>query len=1092
MLLDSVEAAVGPTSMSRGRRYARTNRVLSLAHDFETGELHGRVIGNGGLYEVSAVLAVENGQFELVDGECTCPIGWNCKHVAALTIAAIDRNELTAAPPAPAPSSWEAPLHPLLGSPAARAAGIPLAFELKLERRVVGSTNTPRLSVRLMRPGARGGWINGSLAWDGLESWNRGVGDLRRDHVALAKELRALQRSGTGLTYQSSYGSDKTLDLGAFDSPRLWALLEEAAQSGLTLLHADDALGEVAPVVSGEVRLDVVGGPDGGLVVAAVLQLDGGEVSEWEPVLFLGASGHGLACAAGDPGPDLGRRPLRLVRLARPAPTALQELLLGGLRLEVPAGDRDRFTLEYSPALQRIAPLVSSDGSFVAPELSAPELVLRAAYGGADHAVDVGWEWRYRVGERTLRAPLSEPAGPAGFRDLEAERALLAAADVEHTGLADFGLLDDRGRPTRRPPVRLTAMDTVRLTTECLPELTERMGLALEIEGEATDFRDVGASVQIGVSTAQPAGERDWFDLGVSITVEGREVPFTTVFAALACGETHILLPDGAHFSLLDPRLQTLRQLIEEARELGDTAAGSLRISRYQSGLWLELVALGIVTEQAEAWRRQVDAVASLETLAVHALPPGLRAELRPYQRDGFSWLATLWDIGLGGILADDMGLGKTLQALALICHARDREPDAGRLPGRRSDERRAQLGRRGGTLRPRPEGDDRHGHAGQVGAGPRRAWPTRTWWSRPTRCCAWTSSATPACRGRACCSTRRSTSRTIRPRRIAACASFAAPFKLAITGTPMENNLMELWSLLSITAPGLFPIPKRFAERYARPIEREADREQLARLRGRIKPLVKRRTKELVAAELPERQEQILALDLHPRHRRIYDTRLQRERQKVLGLLEDMDKHRFTILRSLTVLRQLSLHPGLVDDSAAKIPCVKLDALSEHAREVAQGGHRALVFSQFTSFLGLVRERLDQEGVGYCYLDGRTRQRQRVLERFKTGSAPVFLISLKAGGSGLNLTEADYCFLLDPWWNPATEQQAIDRIHRIGQTRPVNVYRCSPATRSRRRSSSWRGARPSCSAVSWMPAICSPAASPPPMSAACWHSRAR
>ena len=270
-----------------------------------------------------------------------------------------------------------------------------------------------------------------------------------------------------------------------------------------------------------------------------------------------------------------------------------------------------------------------------------------------------------------------------------------------------------------------------------------------------------------------------------------------------------------------------------------------------------------------------------------------------------------------------------------------------------------------------------------------------------------------------------------------------AAPFKLAITGTPMENNLMELWSLLSITAPGLFPDPKRFAEHYARPIERGGDAERLARLRRRIKPLVKRRTKELVAADLPAKQEQTLDVELHPRHRKLYDTYLQRERQKILGLLGDFDRNRFTILRSITLLRQLSLHPGLVDDDHDSGPVRQ----ARRARRAARRRDRLAATARSCSASSPASwrrsaRRLDHEGIGYCYLDGRTRQRERVLERFKNGDDPVFLISLKAGGFGLNLTEADYCFLLDPWWNPATENQAIDRTHRIGQTRPVMVYR--------------------------------------------------
>ncbi|XGU20820.1 DEAD/DEAH box helicase [Rhodococcus sp. 3Y1] len=268
------------------------------------------------------------------------------------------------------------------------------------------------------------------------------------------------------------------------------------------------------------------------------------------------------------------------------------------------------------------------------------------------------------------------------------------------------------------------------------------------------------------------------------------------------------------------------------------------------------------------------------------------------------------------------------------------------------------------------------------------------------------------------------------------------APFKLAITGTPMENNLMELWSLLAITAPGLFPSPTTFTDFYRTPIEKDGDAERLAQLRRRVKPLMVRRTKEQVAADLPPKQEQVLEIELHPSHRAIYDTHLQRERQKILGLLDDVDKNRFTILQSLTLLRQLSLDVSLVDEESGPVPSAKVDALVEQLDDVIAGGHRALIFSQFTGFLGSVRNRLDEERIPYSYLDGSTRNRGEVLEEFKSGAVPVFLISLKAGGFGLNLTEADYCFILDPWWNPAAEAQAVDRTHRIGQTRNVMVYR--------------------------------------------------
>ena len=270
------------------------------------------------------------------------------------------------------------------------------------------------------------------------------------------------------------------------------------------------------------------------------------------------------------------------------------------------------------------------------------------------------------------------------------------------------------------------------------------------------------------------------------------------------------------------------------------------------------------------------------------------------------------------------------------------------------------------------------------------------------------------------------------------------APFKLAITGTPMENNLMELWSLLSIAAPGLFPSPTRFAEYYRGRSRSDGDAELLAQLRRRIRPLMLRRTKEQVAADLPPKQEQVLEVELHPRHRKVYQTHLQRERQKVLGLIDDIDAQPVRDLPVADPAAPAQPGPG-AGRPRARRTCRAASSTrwSSSSREVAGGGHRALVFSQFTGFLGQVRERLDAAGIEYCYLDGtHPRPGRRSSSGSRTATAPVFLISLKAGGFGLNLTEADYCFLLDPWWNPATEAQAVDRTHRIGQTRNVMVYR--------------------------------------------------
>jgi len=1037
--LSGVEDVVGARSFERGRAYARGGRVAVTGWDADTETLCGSVAGQGGLYDTTAFFeAADDGSLELVDGECTCPVGWNCKHVAALVIAAVDSpagpvraHPAPTAPPTP-PPAWEAPLQALVGAPAARSTGTPLAIELGLKPTGMAGGRAWRLSARLMRPGARGGWINDQLAWGELE-WRGRSGELRVDHVDLARELYAVQRvqRPSSFGYSYGYGAERAIDLSDCGA-QLWSVLAQARRIGVGLIHAGKGLGDVPAPVEGEIEIDVTRRTDGSARVAPVLRA---EVGGLAPVLFLGATGHGLVCAdAAD-----GSGPLRLVRLTTPAPPALQALVLDGGELAIPAADLPRFAAEICPGLRSVAPVVSSDGSFTPPQISGPSLVLRARHGDG-HALELGWAWAYQVGETTRRVPLGLDDGFAGFRDPDAELALLDGTSLEAADLEHLGLLDAAGRPAAGPAVRLTGLDTMRAVSDLLPRLRAH-GIEVQAEGEPADYRDVADTLSIGVSTAGIAGERDWFDLGVTISVDGRELPFADVFVALAAGESRLLLEDGAHFSLAEPRLESLRALIEEARALVDAPPGELRISRYQAELWSELAALGVVTEQAQVWERQVGALLDLEALVDHEPPATLLGELRPYQREGFAWLATLWDLGLGGILADDMGLGKTLQALALICHARERDPDAGPIlvvaPTSVVSNWVAEATRFAPSLTVEPVTDTL--------AKSRRSLEELT--GADVVVTTYTllrldADAYGAVEWGGLILDEAQFVKNHRSKTYRCVRELRAPSKFALTGTPMENDLMELWSILSVTAPGLFPDPKRFAEHYARPIERAGDGERLARLRRRIRPLVKRRTKELVAPELPAKQEQLLELDLHPRHRKLYDTYLQRERQKILRLLGDFDRNRFTILKSITLLRRLSLHAGLVDASSDAVPCAKLDALVEQLDDVVAGGHRALVFSQFTGFLAKVRDRLEHDGIGTCYLDGSTRRRDRVLERFRSGDVPVFLISLKAGGFGLNLTEADYCFLLDPWWNPATESQAIDRTHRIGQTRPVSVYR--------------------------------------------------
>ncbi|MGN6792045.1 MAG: DEAD/DEAH box helicase [Streptosporangiaceae bacterium] len=1061
----------GAPAFAKGFQYAQQRAVMHVEWDSSESALRGLVRGSGGNFYATAVYfsALRPGLPPDVEvAECTCPVEFNCKHAVALVLTAvmaIGPAEPFAEEPASSQAvGWQQSLDSLLltsspGISAERPVATPLAIELTLanppndlgQLREAGrrTVSAPlRLLGRLVRPGKNGGWVNGGLSWSKLDSLNY-AGDYQDDHVRLLRELYALYRSrgsrGPYLGY--TYGDDKTIDITAFESSRLWPLLDEAQSAGLRLMYPKK-LGHVVSIGSAEMCLDVTrDGHSGALSIVPVIRME--QVPDGaQPVAFIGNNAHGLVCVdsanAGRGGGDPAGWRFRLTRLGKPVPPQLQRMAFAGQRLEIPASEESRFLEGYYARLRRAASVISSDESFTPPTITGPDLVLRACYG-ADHDLEVTWEWSYRVGDSSLRASLDPAEDHDGYRDPAAEQAVLASVEMHR---ARFGLVGARrGTPggaqlVLTPRMRLSGLDTMRFTTELLPLLSDQPGVIIEITGQPADYREAGDSLRIAISTDEVAGSTDWFDLGVTLSAEGREVPFIDVFLALSRGEQHMLLPDGAYFSLQKPELQALARLIEEARALQDLPPGELRISRYQAGLWDELAGLGVVGHQAVAWQEQVRGLLAPDDAGRTAPPAALQARLRPYQQDGFGWLAFLWKHRLGGILADDMGLGKTLQALALIGHARHADPKMPPFlvvaPTSVVGNWAAEAARFASHLKVVPISET-VARSGQD-------------LSDLTMCAdAVVTSYTLlridfeayAALDWAGVLLDEAQNAKNHQSKIYQCARrLAAPVKIAITGTPLENNLMELWSLLSITAPGLFPNPDRFRDFYARPIEKQGDAELLAQLQRRIKPLVKRRTKEQVAADLPAKQEQVLEVELHPQHRKVYQTHLQRERQKVLGLIEDIDAHRFTIFRSLTLLRQLSLHAGLVDDAHRDLPSSKIDALLEQLLAVAAGGHRALVFSQFTGFLGIVRERLDAEGLSYCYLDGRTRNRPAVIERFKSGAAPVFLISLKAGGFGLNLTEADYCFLLDPWWNPATEAQAVDRAHRIGQTRNVIVYR--------------------------------------------------
>ena len=879
-------------------------------------------------------------------------------------------------------------------------------------RDVAKRTGEILLGIRpLERSASTGAWVQGAATWDAVR---RSPTQYGRDRSRWFADLLSIARD----TLLSGTAGD-WLVADLIESGLFWGHLRAGAEVGIPLVATQKS---TTVVLAGDAAIRAtVGRDDGdGIVVRPDITIDG-RGAEPFAVQTIGHSGVYEIAQQGSS--------IRVTLAEVPISEPVYALLAARTGLAVPARDEAAFFRDAYPLLARRIE-VRPVGRIELPALPAPRAVITLSFRRGD-TVTYTLEWEY---PGFGRVPFS-PSGDA-VRDIAAEDALrdtLRSLWREHLGeeLTATGSFHD--------------VAAAEFVTRTVPAL-EAEGVTVSVEGRRKSYHELTGEPEITVSTVE-SSDPDWFDLGILVKIDGRTIPFEPLFTALSKGRKKLLLVDGSYFSLNHRALDRLRELIDESGALDEWETGP-RISRYQTDLWEEFEDLADEAIPAVSWRATADGLRAATSVPPVAVPSGITAELRPYQKEGLDWLAFLWSHRLGGILADDMGLGKTLQLLALIVHAREageRRPFLAVVPTSVLATWRSEAERFAPTLRVRLRGNTQ---GPSVDASIRdvdllittyavarldEAEYARVEWAGLLLDEAQfvKNPATKLHR---------------------AIASFRADVTFAVTGTPMENSLSELWALLKLTAPGLFASARKFREQYIQPIEQGKVPEneeggayrqrRLEQLRRRIRPLLLRRTKELVAPDLPAKQEQILEVELSSSHRALYDVVLQRERQKVLGLLEDLDRNRFIVFRSLTLMRMLSLAPGLIDAADAKIGSRKLDVLLERVIELQAEGHRALVFSQFTSFLDLAAARLDAAGIPYAHLDGSTRHRQKVVESFTSGVQPVFLISLKAGGFGLTLTEADYVFLLDPWWNPAAEAQAVDRTHRIGQDSQVFVYR--------------------------------------------------
>ncbi len=592
------------------------------------------------------------------------------------------------------------------------------------------------------------------------------------------------------------------------------------------------------------------------------------------------------------------------------------------------------------------------------------------------------------------------------------------------TNVTESGRYNDFYRPTEDP------MDWL---VEELPRLTEK-GFEVYGEESLTRYRRPREPTKTEVVVS---GETDWFDVEGEVEYEDRTVPLSTIKEAVTDGKRYINIGDDRRGLIPEKWLERWADLFEWSRRRGD----GLEAPRATAGWLDELVDEVDDATVDDAFRETLDQLRSIDPESSLPTPEGFEGTLRPYQEEGLAWLTYLNEAGLGAMLADDMGLGKTIQVLALIRERRNRD---GEYPYTMVVAPRSVLRNWEREINRFVPDVSVYRHHGTD----RIDDPTD--WDDPDLIL--TTYGT-LLRDIETVETEffdlvvLDESHRIRnpnTKRAKAARALDADHRVCLTGTPVQNTTMDLWSQFQFLNPGFLGTKAGFKRALAKPIEESRNEDATDRLQSLIRPFLMRRTKEEVEPDLPDLSESTVDCELTGQHRAVYDETLQQYRRMLDESIEEsgLDDSRFLILEGLTRLRQICCDPGLVKDNG-DITSAKVQMFEEKAREAINNDHRILVFSQFVEFLKVLRVRADEEGWKYEYLDGQTRDRMEIVDRFQANEdIPLFFISLKAGGEGLNLTGANYVFLMDPWWNPAAEQQAADRTHRIGQDSRVFVYR--------------------------------------------------
>jgi superfamily II DNA or RNA helicase len=1094
----AIQRLVGGNAFLRGRIYARRNAVSDLHADASSASCR-VLIRSDEPIEVSATLSSEG----VILSKCTCqawrgPTG-HCKHVAALLVALRDRER----PPKPKPvegqqaaprlaaaddggSDLASEPPPALGAGSGVGApgtitgvvssvgvpGAPGAGKRRRSRRRRRGANTATTNGPTIVETSSPVVTNGGAKLEVLSARQLGLGVARRatapregldawlpaDEVSkpCAFEYRLTVRAASITVTPVLAGTRSAVPIAealsgfnsvvAAERPLLRALSRHAPRSSPATaeLRGEDAAEVLGMLRGRRVLLEPASKElrfaDGELVPKIELDLASAKAVRIRVVFEQGSRRFPLSSGAwfeGTPGWHVDTTD----GVARPVvdsvtPAWLQRLYRSPALVH-PLQDLPRLLIEYIPKVAASLGTELPDLSSVADVLDAPPHFQLRATGDIIEA-RVKLRVDYQGSEYDV--PASGFPSPLAFQgpDRGATRPKVVRREVGAEMAAVQEILNLGGFSVDETGEYLMARgdDAIRFWTEGIGSLPETWDRFIPNDLVDVTIHDSAVAPQARVSSGI-----DWLSLDLTFQVNGVAVDEDELRQCLASGRRLVRLADGTYAPV---KSEEVREILDRMAEIVATSGSGSKLALSQAGRvqdLLSLVGKSSVSPEAKALFAKLADVTEIDAVPK---PRTLKANLRPYQREGFSWLVFLHELVTGGILADDMGLGKTVQAIALLLwlKAKHKDQKLNHLviaPTSVVPNWLLEIEKFAPSLKAMVwHGPDRHSMSEQL-----------------TECDVVITSYALMRRDedflqklKFHCVILDEAQHIKNPLSATARAvkKLQSERRLALTGTPIENRLSEIWSIFDFVSPGLLGDLNRFEEKFSRPIER-GDQEAAKKLRAAIHRFVLRRTKTEVAKDLPPKIEQDIIVPFADEQSKLYKQILRQVRESVLSEVEKQGvaKSQIQILAALTRLRQVACDPRLMklEGPWNEELSGKLSALKEIMQEAVAGGHRVLIFSQFVEMLKLIRTVLEGEGIAHEWLTGDTKDRMARVDHFNNDeSISAFLISLKAGGTGLNLTGADTVIHFDPWWNPAVEDQATDRAHRIGQKKTVSVYR--------------------------------------------------